>query len=125
MTAKKLPPRPVRWHDSLRAHPWLTWGTLASIATVLAVAVPGTAWLLGRYQTVEAADLHERNDAKQNANILYGQARIESLILRKQVADCEAKSKERSRVECATYQRDYREAQQRAQFLYEQSQRAR
>ncbi len=47
--------RPPRWQQraatAARAHPWVTWGTLASIATVLGVLGGGGYWLVQQVAT--------------------------------------------------------------------------
>lgn len=114
-----LDPQPIR--AAMRRHPVITWATAASIATVIAVAVPGGAWLFGHFQTVEAAERHERDSAQKYAAVLYGQQRIETLILRGRVNECRAKAVKPAA--CADYEQEYRAAAQRERALFEAMQR--
>lgn len=54
-------PAPSRWQDRaskhVRAHPMLTWSTVASIVAVAGGLWTGGAWFFGRFQIVEAAEL--------------------------------------------------------------------
>lgn len=121
-------PKPSqRWHSraaqTVRAHPWVTWGTAASIATVLGIAIPGGAWLLSRYETVEAAELHAKEDERKLGQLLYGQQQIQTLLLRNRVNDCRANVKAQQREACRQYEQEYREAARKEQFLFEQMQK--
>ncbi len=92
---KKAVRRPhwtARATKSARAHPWLTWGTAASIAAVLG-AIPIVAQYLPQFQSAEAASAHEKQDAREFAALQYGQQQIVTLLLRNRVNDCNAKVK--------------------------------
>lgn len=104
-----------------RRRPFLTWGTAAAIAGVIGV-VPVVLPYLPRFQTVEAAELHAKEDAKRADEMAYGQARIETFVLRSQVNDCVTKMLKVSEKQiCDGYRREYEQADKRMQTLYKQT----
>lgn len=117
-------PRPLeRAVQRVRAHPWLSWGTAASIVAVLG-AVPIVSPYLPRWQTVEAAELNEKSHNKVHTDMLYGLARNETFLLRSQVNECETnpkllKSPQDRRI-CAGYRAEYEQANDRMKLLQRQ-----
>ena len=98
------------------------------------VAIMAAVWpFFPRFLTVEAADTvikelrkeaaeHEKKDAQDRLENMYGQQRIETLILRNRVNECAAKTRSIKPVEttiCTEYQQEYREAERRTRYLYE------
>jgi hypothetical protein len=136
MPILKKPPRlKVRWRDRARdaadAHPWLTWGTLATIVGILGVLVPWGIALEDRYQ--RKADAAREADAiryeikigdaraeRAQAWSRYGQARTEALVLGNRMRDCAvrvASGVKQTPMEltiCRQYEDEYRDADQRA-----------
>lgn len=122
MVKRKVEVRRPRWRErvlsTVRESPW-TWGTAASIAGVVSVVVSGVFWVGAHFQTVEAADAHEKQDAKDHAETVYGQARIETFVLRSQVNECLARTlRAADKLVCDGYRREYEEAENRMQALY-------
>ncbi len=137
---KPRPPSKPRWRDSARQfvkqRPLLTWGSAASMVALVGSIWTGGAWFFGRFQLAEASDAvikelrkdaaaHEKKDAQERIENMYGQQRIETLILRARVNDCNAKSRSVKGIEvniCAEYQQEFREAQKRTDYLYQKVQ---
>lgn len=126
MTAKKkTAPRP-RWQDraarSARAHPWLTWTTIGGTAALIGM-IPILAPYMPHWQTAEAADAHAKQDQREFAALLYGQQRIEVLILGGKVNECRSRARPNDRAACADYEQAYRSARDREKTLYEMTQK--
>lgn len=133
VTVKKSKP-PARWHDraarSVRAHPFISLGTTVSIVAVLAAVVPAVMWIDARYQTVSAAELYQAEYKQERTEIRYGQARLESLMLRNRAQDCTVRDRDQRRQRsdtemriCQQYRDELKAAQERERVLYEQMQR--
>lgn len=125
-------PKPAPLHEraarSMRAHPWITWTSVGGVAGLLALAVPAVIWIDARYQPAWAAEAHERSHKQERAEVLYGQARLESLMLRNRAQDCLVRDRQQRRSEteariCQQYRDELKAAQERERVLYEQMQR--
>ena len=132
----KRKPKPPRLRErvakSVRSHPRGIVVTLSGVGAVIAIFA--AVWpFFPRFLTVEAADTvikelrreaaeHEKKDAQDRLENMYGQQRIETLILRNRVNECAAKTRSIKPVEttiCTEYQQEYREAERRTRYLYE------
>lgn len=143
MATKKKPPPKLRWRERIakraQTNPKGLIVTLSGVGAV--VAILGGIWpFLPKFQTVEAAEsvikeirkeaiAHEKKDERDRLESMYGQQRIETLILRNRVNDCTDRTRTRSIKPvdanvCAEYQQEYREATRRTQYLYEKVQEA-
>lgn len=116
----KVPPVVVRAVRTHRKGIAWTISTLGGVIAILAALWP----FLPKFQTVEAAELHAREDAKVHAEALYGQARIEAFVLRGQVNECESRTRSLKQTErqlCDGYRREYEQADRRMQTLYKET----
>lgn len=130
MTAAKKKKAPAATRATVRAavraHPWLTWGTLASIVAVAAGAGSFILWVTGQFQTTDAARSHATRDEQRYAWIVYGQSKTNVLLLRNRLNDCNAKPivTRAERPACDQYKQEYEEEARKAQDLYRDAMRA-
>lgn len=97
--------------------------TLAGVATVVGIVT--ALWpYLPKFQTVEAAEAHEKDNHAVAAGLAVGQARIETFVLRGQVNQCVTQTrslKGEERDICDGYRREYEQSEKRLQMLQQEA----
>ena len=108
---------------AVRAHPVLTWGTIAAIVSVLGGLGAFALWLDARWQTKQEARLHSERDEQNRAWLIYGQSKTNVILLRNRLNDCNAKRTDRTLTRgeagpCEQYKQEYEEEVARSRDLY-------
>lgn len=110
----------------MRTHPWLTLSTVATAVAILSAAIPGIWWVAAQIQTTGAAKDEAMRNAKRDAWAAYSIARLESVMLRNRVNECDERTAARrlSPVEtasCEQYRREFADASRRATDLQKEA----
>lgn len=99
---------------------WVTLGGLGAVVGLVTALWP----FVPKFQTVEAAESHNKEDAKAFAALAHGQAQILTIVLRSQVNDCVTQAtrlKQDDRAICDRYRHEYEQAERRTQTLYRET----
>ena len=93
---------------------------------ILTAVTPGVLWVKGYFQTAEDAKAIELRNARRDAWSSYGIARIESVMLRNRVNECDEKTAARSLrpievASCEQYRREFAEVAQRLRELQKEA----
>jgi len=106
----------------MRSHPFLTLTSIAAIVTILAVVIPSMFWLAAQFQTSSKAEAADQRNMRRDAWAAYNIARLEALLLRNRVNECDEKTAARrlsppELASCQQYRREFDDATKRANDL--------
>lgn len=127
MTATKKPARFVRMQGVAKAHPWVTWGTVAAIATILSSIAPAALWAIGHFQTTEDFKHYAGKQDQRFAWMAFSVADLKVVILRNRLNECSAKRQEKGHLlsidsaACDSYRQEYDDAMNARTTLYNEA----
>lgn len=137
-TSPKLrPKRSERVEGFIRSRPWLSVASVATVIGLLTQVLPGLLWVKGYFQTTEEARSQEvrlttlyhageAQNAKRDAWSAYNTTRVETVLLRNRVNECEEKIEARALrpkeiAACKQYTREFDAATAKLNKLYDKA----
>lgn len=128
MGAKHVP-RSIRTETWIRQRPWLSMATVASVIGVLTAVMPAVIFIKGYFQTADDARAESIANKRRDAWAAYGIADLRRVLARNRVWECDAKKQKSASdpmvlaevVACNQYQRDFEEANVRANKLFDKA----
>lgn len=104
----------------------LTIATVGGIVAMLGILGPGIAWFFDLFETSSNAKLRDLGNRQRDAWASYNVARLETLVLRNRVNECDEKQESGNMTPtavaaCRDYRREYETAATRSGKLFEEA----
>jgi hypothetical protein len=118
----------ARTGEAAKRHPWVTWATIAAIATVLSSLGPAALWAIGHFQTTDEFKHYAAKNEQRFAWMAFGLADLKAIILRNRLNECNAKRQAQGGrlvsiddAACEQYKQEYDDAAITRQTLYNEA----
>lgn len=131
------PKRSLRVEEFIRSRPWLSMASVAATLALLTQVLPIVLWVRGYFQTTDDARSQEARltalyragevqNARRDAWGAYTSARLEAVLLRNRVNECDEKVEARALrpkevAACRQYTREFEAANSKLTKLYDKA----